>query len=316
MPPEGVRLPVVDADLSGPEPVFRRIAIIGVGMMGGSLGLAAREAWPSALVIGVDSNDVLETAMRLHAVDVGADDPVVAAEADLVVLAAPVDANIRLLGALSENIPGEAVVTDLGASKRTTVDAARALPARLTFIGGHPLAGATRSGIEFARPDLFAGRPWVLTPVSAPAGALDRLSRFVQGVGARPVIQTPDAHDHLIAYLGHLPQLVACALMKVIGDAVGESGLALAGRGLADTTRLAAGSADVWADVLASNRDEIGPALDALCDAIGSVRNRLDSRDAVEELFGAANRWRARLTPEPSPGGQFPRAPENSTPSS
>src|SRR5215831_4171036 len=127
---------------SSGTPVFDKIGIVGLGLIGGSIALAARQLWPKALVIGVDGKDVLETAMRLHAIDVAADDLIVLAEADVVILAAPVRQNIALLEQLDENVKQAAVVTDAGSTKRAIVDAARALPPRLTFIGGHPLGGA------------------------------------------------------------------------------------------------------------------------------------------------------------------------------
>src|SRR4249919_2989017 len=113
-----------------PSPIFNRVGIVGLGLIGGSIALAARELWPSALVIGVDNKDVLETAMRLHAIDVAADDLIVLAEADLVILAAPVRQNLALLDELDENVRTPAVVTDVGSTKRAIVEAARALPAR------------------------------------------------------------------------------------------------------------------------------------------------------------------------------------------
>ena len=115
--------------------VFDRIGIIGLGLIGGSIALAARQIWPTALVIGVDNKDVLETAMRLHAIDVAADDLIVLAEADLVILAAPVRQNMELLGDLDENVRQPAVVTDTGSTKRRMAEAARSLPARFTFVG-------------------------------------------------------------------------------------------------------------------------------------------------------------------------------------
>ena len=132
--------------------------------IGGSIAIAARQIWPDGLVIGVDRKDVLERAMVLHAVDVAADDPVVLAEADLVILAAPIQQNLALLRELPDCITGSAVITDTGSTKREIVEAAKALPERFTFIGGHPLGGAARSGIDHARPDLFTGRPWLFTP--------------------------------------------------------------------------------------------------------------------------------------------------------
>lgn len=289
-------LPIVRADqLPRAEPLFDRIAIIGLGLIGGSLALAARQAWPDALVIGVDDNDVLESAMRLQAIDVGADDPVVAAEADLVVLAAPVAENIRLIARLPAYVTAEAVVTDVGGSKRAILEAAGSLPERLSFVGGHPLAGAPRRGIRAARADLFLGRPWVLTPQTPEAAGLARLEKFVAGVGASPRIMTAAEHDHLASYLLQLPQLVASTLMQTIGEQLGEHGLALAGRGLADTTRLAAAPGNTWKDVLATNADLSGRALDAFMETLAYMRSHLETGEIIEGLFESASYWRARL---------------------
>jgi prephenate dehydrogenase len=292
----GPSLPIVCPDrLPTADLVFERIAILGLGFMGGSLAMAARQVWPGALVIGVDTNDVLETAMRLHAVDVGADDPVIAAEADLVVLAAPVAHNIALLGTLARSIAGNAIVTDLGASKRAVVEASASLPARLVFVGGHPLAGGPRRGIDAARPDLFIGRPWILTPVGGGSEPVERLKRFVAGVGAEPHVMMPAEHDRLVAYLNQLPQVVVNVLMQVLGEQLGDAGLGFAGRGLADTTRLAAAPGHIWKDVLATNKDMAGAALDTFIEMLSFVRERLDSGETVEGLFESAAYWRGRL---------------------
>src|SRR5438067_8015634 len=166
-------LPVIQPGRArqGAPPVFEKIGIVGLGLIGGSIALAARQIWPASLVIGVDNKDVLEEAMRRHAIDVAADDLIVLAEADLVILAAPARQNIALLNDLDENVRQPAVVTDTSGTKRAIVDAAGALPPRFTFVGGHPLGGAAKSGLENARADLFAGRPWLLTPTGDAAGA-------------------------------------------------------------------------------------------------------------------------------------------------
>ncbi len=290
-------LPVIQPGTasSGP-PVFERVAIVGLGLIGGSLALAVRETWPACLVIGVDDKPVLERAMLRHAIDVAADDPVVMAEADLVVLAAPVRTNLALLADLEEHVPGAAIVTDVGSTKRNVVEAARALPSRLRFIGGHPLGGAPRGGIDHARADLFRDRPWLFTPRDDGHGeALERLRQFVAGFGAVPRVLTPDAHDRLLALLSHVPQLTASVLMHVVGDAIGEDGLALSGRGLADTTRLASSPADIWRDICATNADEIGTALDALVVELQELRNNLTDGQAIDRVFDSASRWRAVL---------------------
>jgi prephenate dehydrogenase len=287
----------------GQPPIFEKIGIVGLGLIGGSIALKARELWPASLVIAVDNKDVLEAAMRLHAIDVAADELIVLAEADLVVLAAPVKQNIALLGELDRHVRQPAVVTDTGSTKREIVAAAAALPPRFTFVGGHPLAGAAHGGLDHARPDLFAGRPWLLTPMARPYGrpepaahdALDKLTEFVRALGAAPRIVAPAAHDRLLAFLSHLPQLTASALMQVVGDAVGHDGLALAGRGLADTTRLASSPPDIWRDIAATNADEIGPALDALIAVLHDLRADLADGDRLDEVFADAARWRASL---------------------
>ena len=297
MPDARRELPVIQAPEAPAEPpVFERIGIVGLGLIGGSLALAARRAWPRALVIGVDDKAVLEQAMVLHAIDVAADDPVVIAEADVVVLAAPVQANIAFLDELPEHVTGAAVVTDVSSTKREIVAAARKLPARLPFIGGHPFAGAPRGGIAHARPDLFTGRPWLFTPADDRHGeALDRLQRFVSGIGAVPRVLPPSEHDRLLAFLSHLPQLAASALMHVVGTEAGADGLALTGRGLADTTRLASSPASIWRDICATNRDEVAAALDALIAELRGLRDDLEAGDALGRVFASAEEWRRVL---------------------
>jgi prephenate dehydrogenase len=279
------------------EPIFARIGIVGLGLIGGSIALAARELWPSSLVIAVDNKDVLETAMRMHAIDVAADELIVLAEADVVILAAPVRQNLALLDQLDENVRQPAVVTDTSSTKREIVEAARRLPPRFAFVGGHPLGGAAKSGIEHARPDLFKGRPWLFTPSDDGAGeSLDKLMAFVIALGAEPQLMAATAHDRLLAFLSHLPQLTASALMQVVGDGAGHAGLALAGRGLIDTTRLASSSPDVWRDITTTNADELGAALDTLIALLQELRDDLESGDRLAEVFLAAGRWRQTLS--------------------
>ena len=315
----------------GEPPVFDKVGIVGLGLIGGSIALRARELWPSALVIAVDNKDVLETAMRLHAIDVAADDLVVLAEADVVILSAPVKQNIAVLAELDANVRTPAVITDTGSTKREIVSAAASLPPRFAFVGGHPLAGAAHGGLEHARADLFVGRPWILTtpadhegrgrPSGRPdnsgrpessdhadgsdrpdgSSALDRLMAFIRALGAQPRVVDAAAHDRLLAFLSHLPQLTASALMQVVGDAVGAEGLALAGRGLADTTRLASSPADIWRDIAATNADELGPALDTLIAVLLQLRDDLADGSRLVDVFTEAARWRAALPARGAP---------------
>jgi prephenate dehydrogenase len=296
---EGKQLPVIQPGANQVKPpIFQRVGIVGLGLIGGSIALAARELWPSGLVIGVDRKDVLERAMVLHAIDVAADDPIVLAEADLVILAAPIQQNLEILRDLAENVLGEAIVTDTGSTKRATIAAALRAPT-MTFIGGHPMAGAARGGLAQARSDLFDGRPWILTPpASHVPGTLERLEQFVLGLGAVPHIMTPDLHDRFVGAVSHLPQLTASALMHVVGRLAGDSGLELAGAGLYDTTRLATSPPDIWRDVAATNADVLREGLDALIATLADLRDSLDSGQAIDDVFTSACRWREALDRE------------------
>jgi prephenate dehydrogenase len=283
---------------SGGAPVFERVAVVGLGLIGGSIALAARQAWPGALVIGVDRNAVLEKAMVRHAIDVAAEDLMIVSEADLVIVATPVGHILELLPTLGDYVGTNAVITDVGSTKREIAAKAAALPARLPYVAGHPLAGAARGGFDTARADLFSGRPWLLVDGGAErAEPLARLSAFVEGLGAKPVVlPSAEAHDRLVASLSHLPQLTASVLMSVVGEQVGGEGLALAGRGLSDTTRLASSPADVWRDVCRTNADEIGLALDRLIAGLQEIRRGLGDAEVVDRVFESANQWREQLS--------------------
>jgi len=295
-----------------PPPPFEKIAIAGFGLMGASIALAARRAWPSALLIAIDRKDVIERAMRMHAADVGGDDLVMAAGADLVILAAPVRANIEMLAELPQHVPGDAVVTDVGSTKRAVMAAAAALPARLRFVGGHPLAGAAVGGLDAARPDLFKGRPWLLCgaagsdPVRQGAGESAEALRakpeapglpsFIEALGAHPHVISPEEHDALVAYLSHLPQFAASALMHLVGGRAGAEGLALAGRGLSDTTRLASSPPDIWRDIAETNADNLSHAIDELIELLQRLKpGAAGSRDALDRTFDSAARWKQVL---------------------
>lgn len=278
-------------------PIFPKIGIVGLGLIGGSIALAARELWPSSLVIGVDRADVIEMAMRMHAIDVGAADLGVLGGVDVVILAAPVRQNVALLPALAAHLEGPAIITDTGSTKRDIVEAAAGLPGHLTFIGGHPLGGAAVGGLEHARADLFRKRPWIVTPeAGAPDDAVGKLTTFVGALGSTPEVMSAEKHDRVLAYLSHLTQLTVSALMGVVGEAVGADGLALAGKGLVDTTRLASSPPGIWRDIAAANADQIGPAMDRLIAVLQALRADLPSGERLEDVFADAARWRAQLT--------------------
>ena len=243
----------------------------------------------------VDREPVLRAALSRRAIDASADDLAVVAEADLIVLAAPVRDNIALLRRVAAYASPSAVVTDVGGTKRTIIDAAAAL-SEITFVGGHPLGGGAHGGFEFATAGLFARRPWIFTPHDA-AGtdALSRLSAFVTGLGAHAATMTGLEHDRLMALISHLPQLATTALMGVVGQGATAVGLRMAGQGLVDTTRLASSPADVWRDICVTNADEIRKALDLLIEQLSEMRSELERAEIVDAMFNDAARWRAEL---------------------
>lgn len=277
---------------------FRRIAIVGFGLIGGSIALAARKRWPNTPIVAIDRPEVVASARKCFSADDGGDDLRLCGDADLVVLAAPVQTNVRLLCELPNHLSRPTVVTDVGSTKRQIAESARCLPGHLQFVGGHPLAGASRGGFNTARADLFNDHPWILTPAGDRQSALGPLSRFIEGLGARVHFMTPDAHDDAVAYLSHLPQMVASALMHLVGEKIGAGGLALAGLGLRDTTRLASSPADIWRDIALTNGDNIGPAIDELIQVL--VRMKSGS-DALASTFESAARWKRVLDADRDP---------------
>jgi prephenate dehydrogenase len=279
----------------GAEPPFRHLAIVGVGLIGGSVGLAARARWPGLRVTGIDSRDVLGSALAIGAVTATASDLAAAADADLILLCAPLAGNLAALETLAPRLAPGVVVTDVSSTKRDIVQAAERLGLG-TFVGGHPLAGAATSGTASARDRLFRGRPWILTPSAATeASAVERLRELALAFGAAPTTMTAEAHDRLMAYVSHLPQVVASVLLETVGDAVGEAGLALSGPGLADTTRLASSPGPLWAGILGANADHVAEALEAVEDALAAVRGGLTDAGAIGATFATAANWRRAI---------------------
>jgi prephenate dehydrogenase len=261
------------------EPPFRRLAIVGAGLIGASVEQAARRAWPGVEVVTLDAGHDLSAV----------------AGADLVVLAAPVRANIALLEGIRPYVTPATVVTDTGSTKRAICAAAASLPA-IDFVGGHPMAGGAKGGAANARADLFDGRPWILTPQPGnPAKAVGELESFVAGLGAVPHVMTPELHDRFVGAVSHLPQLTASALMHVVGKLAGDAGLEIAGPGLLDTTRLASSPPDIWKDIAATNEDVLREALAQLIHALTDLKDSLATGEGVDAVFTSASRWRTAL---------------------
>lgn len=302
-------MPAGDTYFIPQQRVAETMAIIGCGLIGGSLGLALRQRRAVGKVIGVArSEETLARAREVGAADETTRDVAEAvADADLVVLATPVGTIVRYLSVISSRLKPGCLVTDVGSTKATICDVAReTLPATVHFIGGHPMAGSEQTGIAAARADLFEGATWVLTPTAeARPAALDRVQQLVAATRARPLLLSPEEHDQFAAAVSHLPHLLAAVLTTQAGEfaaAHPQSALMAAG-GFRDMTRIADSDPDLWHDIFATNRDAAVKQLRSLVASLLCAADMLDRGDmhAVRELLAEARQFRRRLNEEGRP---------------
>jgi len=277
------------------------VAIVGVGLMGGSLGLALRSLG-DVEVRGVDPDPgALRTAMAMGAIDVAAGSiEECAAGARAVVLAAPVPELAGLARRALAAAPDDCVVTDLGSTKSGLLEALT--PAeRGRFIGGHPICGAEATGVAFARDGLFRGTTWFLTPgAEARSDLFQHLHALVVAVGARPVAIDAKVHDRLMALVSHLPHVLAGALVNQAADTApgGREALRSAGPSFTDLTRVAGSNPPLWADILLANSEAVRDALRDFSGRLGQVAAALERGDRewllgfVGDAAGARERLR------------------------
>ncbi len=277
-----------------------RVAILGLGLMGGSLGLALRaRAKHSFQAVGwARRPEVRKAALDRGCVEEVFEQPCdAAAGADLVVLCVPVLAMKNLLALCADSLSPQCVVTDVGSTKG---DLMRSLPSVLAgraagFCGSHPIAGSEQQGIEAARADLYEGAVVIVTP-PAPAGALaERVAPLWQAVGGEVCVMDADEHDRVMARTSHLPHLIAAALSATVGrDRAAETIARFCGPGFRDTTRIADGSPEVWRDIIETNREQVGAELEAFETVLGSLRKavREGNMNEVVSLLADARQKR------------------------
>jgi len=282
---------------------FRRVAVIGTGLIGGSFALSLRKQFPGISIVGYDRPAVLDAARVRGSVDQAADDLAGAVRgADLVYIALPIAAMIESLPAIAAAAAPHALVTDAGSTKAVICRVAKEhFRAEARFLGGHPMAGKEHSGIDNADPDLFSRAPYVLIGQEREADA--RVISFLEvlrAMGAQPIWSDADTHDWAVGIVSHLPQLVSVALAGVVRDETDETGLPLtfAGPGLHDMLRLSGSSYEVWRDVFLTNPENAGRALDRLTQAIDHLRTHLASKE-LEQEFQAANEIHMLLRKRP-----------------
>ena len=238
-----------------------RIAIVGVGLIGGSFALALRKAGLDARFIGVSSPRTVERALGLGAIDEALPLEEATSRADVIYLAQPI---ARILQTLDMLDARSALVTDAGSTKCAIMARGRR---HVRFVGGHPMAGKESRGVESADADLFQGRPYVLTEPEP------WLMKWIARIGARPVIMSPEDHDRLVAFTSHLPQLISTALASSLGEE--PQAASVCGPGALDMTRLAASPYDIWRDIFATNAESIDTALGAFIARLERLRGQL-----------------------------------------
>ena len=251
---------------------MQRVTIIGTGLIGGSMALALKQAFPGIRISGVDKPEILERAKRLKIID-----EIGAQSADLAVLAAPVGEILKLLDQFDT---GHALVTDVGSTKVAICHKAERIG--VPFIGGHPMAGLEHAGPESASADLFKNAPYFICPVkSTPEGAVERMQEMVKSIGAVPHITPPQVHDRLVAEISHLPQIISSLLAAQTAD-----NKDLAGPGLRSMTRLAASPFHVWRDIFKTSGflpQELQSFIERLQRVLDSIE--AGNFDEVEGLF-------------------------------
>ena len=275
---------------------IKHIAIVGLGLIGGSFALAARRAGVAQRITGWDRKEVLDQACARGIID-GVEDSFAAAtssEADVVYLAAPVGAILNFLRSRGTSLKSGAIVTDAGSTKREICRvASESLPREVAFVGGHPMAGSEKRGLEFANADLFRDAPYALIAgEKVDVNGFRAVSELVSAIGAKPIELGAEQHDRIAARVSHSPQMLSTALALAVARTGEAKTLALAGSGFQEMTRLAESRWSVWEDICRTNAEEISSALDETIADIEALRAALSSGDfsSLSEMFDRAGK--------------------------
>ncbi|MBI2339971.1 MAG: prephenate dehydrogenase [Deltaproteobacteria bacterium] len=282
--------------------MFNKIAIIGVGLIGGSLGLEIKRKKLAREVVGCGrSRANLAVAKRRRLIDEATTDLAKAVkDADLVVLGAPPRTIIGHIGRIGPILERGAIVMDVGSTKDKIVRAAeKYLPRTVHFVGAHPLAGAEKGGAWAALPGLFRGKRFVITPAKRTSRkALAVAKRFWKKMGSETIILSPERHDRILSATSHLPQIVASALMKTIGNALSFSEMKkMGGGGLKDTTRIAASPAEMWTHICLENRENLLKSLRKFESELKRVVGLIEKKNAgpLKKYLERASELRRKL---------------------
>jgi prephenate dehydrogenase len=263
-----------------------RIGIVGLGLIGGSLGMALRRLDGSVQVVGLTRTaEAAGVAERAEAVDHASADPAILEGSDVVVVATPMDVIDQVIDRIAPLTDAGTVITDVASVKRPVRRWARRLPEPSLFLGGHPVAGKAQSGIEAADPALFRGEPWIFTPLEAQSlRAFEGWLKLVEAIGARPVFLTPEGHDRQMAFLSHLAFVASTAFAQTVRNRADPS---LGGPGYRSMVRLAGGDASLYASILRENQDATLEAIDAFTTTMATLRQRIASGQPADFIEGS-----------------------------
>lgn len=272
---------------------YSRVAILGTGLIGSSVGLALKAARPQIQIAGYDaSGDNLRRAQGVKAIDRRASLRDALADTELVIVSTPVGAMKLLFEEMGPLLPTNALVMDTGSTKATVLRwAGELLPNGVRFVGGHPMAGKTETGPDAAEAKLFQGAVWCLAPLpTAPRDAIDEAVRLVETLGASPYFLDPEEHDGLVASVSHLPYLTSVALIRHLGNEKSwRETASLAAGGFAYTTHLTDSDPQMFADIVRTNRENIARRIDLYVNELLALRDAISADDpAVKTMFEQA----------------------------
>jgi prephenate dehydrogenase len=280
--------------------IFKKFGFFSLGLIGGSIAMAIRKACPNCEIVAYARRQAtIDEALALGVIDKGTTDSTdkMFADCDLIFLCAPVDINNRFLAGLKDIISEKTIITDVGSVKGAIHKVADELGLNRNFIGGHPMAGSEKTGIENANPELLKGAYYIITPTDeVDRGAVDAYYSLIEDMGAVPIVLTHEAHDYDTAAVSHVPHLLSAALANLVHDNDDEKGTMklIAAGGFKDTTRIAASSADMWEAISMSNNKNIADLLDKYIESLQEISAAVrDGRTGfVHELFERSKEYR------------------------
>ena len=285
------------------ESDFKKITIIGVGLIGGSLGLALKEKKANFKIVGIDKQEIIEKAIARGAIDEGTVNLKEGIEeADIVIIATPVKTILNLLTQINPFLKKGCIVTDTGSTKQQIVRKAnKVLSKDIFFIGGHPMAGSEEYGIDSANSHLFQDKTYILTPTKkSNLIAIEKISSLIKMIGGKRLILNSLEHDRIVGTVSHLPQIMAVSLVNMVSELVRKENnnnyFKAVGEGFKDITRIASSPYKIWEDICDTNQENILEMIREFRNYLGVIENKLKNKpNSIKEEFQKASKLRENI---------------------